>query len=101
MKHPAFSCDVCVEGGEALERAVQGYDLIIVDWEMPDMNGKQFLREAKARGIHPNKMVINSSHDAQTLHEHFEIDECLAVLCKVDPSQQEVLAMMLQDLLER
>jgi DNA-binding response OmpR family regulator len=69
--------------------------LLILDWEMPEFDGKKLLRVAVAKGINKNRVVILSGHSADDLHGEFNTAECLAVLAKGEERQREVLQMIL------
>ena len=69
--------------------------LLILDWEMPEFDGKKLLRVATAKGINKNRVVILSGHTADDLHGEFNTAECLAVLAKAEERQREVLQMIL------
>jgi DNA-binding response OmpR family regulator len=69
--------------------------LLILDWEMPEFDGKKLLKVAVAKGISKNKVVIFSGHTAEDLHGEFAATECLAVLAKSEERQREVLQMIL------
>lgn len=53
MLHKQGYCvDTAVHGGEALDKlAVHAYDYILCDIRMPEMDGRQFLRQATSRGV--------------------------------------------------
>jgi DNA-binding response OmpR family regulator len=70
--------------------------LLILDWEMPEFDGKKLLKVALAKGLSKNKVVILSGHSADTLHTEFGSSECLAVLAKGEERQREVLRMILE-----
>lgn len=78
--------------------AAMGPDLalLILDWEMPEFDGKKLLKVAVAKGLAKNKIVIISAHSADTLHTEFGATECLAVLAKGEERQREVLRMILE-----
>jgi DNA-binding response OmpR family regulator len=69
--------------------------LLILDWEMPEFDGKKLLKVAVAKGISKNRVVICSAHTAEDLHGEFGTAECLAVLAKGEERQREVLQMIL------
>ncbi|MGD9700634.1 response regulator [Acinetobacter sp.] len=46
------------------------YDLLLVDWIMPIMDGGVLLAELKAAGeMHPLKVVVVSAYDSESIHE--------------------------------
>ena len=68
--------------------------LLIVDLEMPTIDGKKFLNFAIQKGVDKRRIIINSFQNAEFLHQKFQLSECLAVMDKNDPEQQRVFAMI-------
>lgn len=64
-----LSCDIAVNGKDALEKLAKNEhfpDLIFLDWNMPIMNGQQFLEELCRQPILraiPVIIISTSSHD--------------------------------------
>jgi CheY-like chemotaxis protein len=86
---------------DALPKIDASIDLLIVDLEMPGMDGKKFVDYARLKGLSPRRIVVTSSHSADELHERFRIGETIAVINKTDPRQQEAFLMILDSLLRR
>lgn len=86
---------------EALPKIADDIDLLIVDLEMPGMDGKKFVEYARQKGVSPRRIVITSSHSADELHERFRIGETIAVINKTDPKQQEAFLMILDSVMRR
>jgi two-component SAPR family response regulator len=82
----------------ALREINQDVDLLIVDLEMPRMNGNKIIAYAIDVGIDRNRIILISSHDANYLHEHFPMGTCLAVLNKFEAGQKAVLDMIFNSL---
>ncbi len=76
-------------------------DMILVDWEMPDMDGMAVLEELDRRGIDLKQVIIVSSHPVDHLHEVFDPTGCLAVIEKTESAQQAAFMMILDDLVRR
>lgn len=72
----------------------QAIDLLIVDLEMPTIDGKKFLHYAVQKGMDKRRIIIASFHPAEVLHEKFQLSECLAVMDKNEPEQQKVFALI-------
>ncbi len=79
---------------EALAALGPGIDLLIVDLEMPAIDGKKFLNYAAQKQVDRRRIIINSFQSAELLHQKFQLSECLAVMDKNDPEQQKVFAMI-------
>ena len=73
-------------------------DLLLVDLEMPGLDGSKILAYATSRGIDKNRIIILSGRDADYLHERFPMGSCLAVLNKYEGKQKDVLDMIFQSL---
>lgn len=76
-------------------------DLLIVDLEMPTIDGKKFLNFATQRGIDKRKIIIASFQNADLLHQKFHLSECLAVMDKNEPEQQKVFAMITDSIINK
>jgi len=72
--------------------------LLVIDWIMPHMDGKQVLAEAKKRGVDSKKIIMVSIRSADLLHENFKPGECLAVIEKNEPSQLGALLQILDEM---
>jgi CheY-like chemotaxis protein len=70
-------------------------DLLLVDLEMPGIDGGKILAYATAKGLSKNRIIILSGRDADYLHRLFPMGSCLAVLNKHETRQQAVLEMIL------
>jgi DNA-binding response OmpR family regulator len=75
-----------------------GYDLMLIDLEMPAMDGLKLLRFAVDTGMDKNRIVILSGRDADFLHDLFPMGTCLAVLNKFEARQKTVLDMIFNSL---
>ena len=86
---------------DALPKIDDSIDLLIVDLEMPGMDGKKFLEYARAKGLSPRRIVVTSSHSSDVLHQRFRIGETIAVINKTEPKQQEAFLMILDSVMRR
>ena len=86
---------------DALPKIDASIDLLIVDLEMPGMDGKKFCEFARQRGLSPRRIVVTSSHSADELHQRFRIGETIAVINKTEPRQQEAFLMILDSVMRR
>ena len=69
-------------------------DLLLVDLEMPTMDGSKIFNYAISIGMDKNRIVILSGRDSDYLHEQFPMGTCLAVLNKYEAKQKAVLDMI-------
>lgn len=86
---------------DALPKIDDSIDLLIVDLEMPGMDGKKFVEYARQKGVPPRRIVVTSSHSAEELHERFKIGETIAVINKTDSRQQDAFLMILDSVMKR
>ena len=86
---------------DALAKIDDSIDLLIVDLEMPGMDGKKFVDYARQKGMPARRIVVTSSHSAEELHERFRIGETIAVIKKTDPKQQEAFLMILDSVMKK
>jgi CheY-like chemotaxis protein len=75
-----------------------GYDLMLIDLEMPAMDGLKLLKFAVSAGMDKNRIVIISGRDADFLHGICPMGTCLAVLNKFEARQKSVLDMIFNSL---
>lgn len=86
---------------DALPHVAGTIDLLIVDLEMPGMDGRKFVDYALQKGVSPKRIVVTSSHPAEALHERFRIGETIAVINKTEAKQQEAFLMILDSIMRR
>jgi CheY-like chemotaxis protein len=75
--------------------------VMLLDWEMPEMDGTEVLAAARAAGVNLKRVIITSSHPAERLHEVFDDSGCLAVIEKAEPEQQAAFLMILDSIMRR
>jgi CheY-like chemotaxis protein len=75
--------------------------LLLLDWEMPEMDGKEVLEAAREAGVNLKRVIITSGHSADRLHEEFDDSGCLAVIEKTEPEQQAAFLMILDSIMRR
>ncbi len=75
--------------------------LMLLDWEMPVMDGMEVFEAAVEAGVNPKRIIISSSHPAKRLHDAFDHTACLAVIEKVEPQQQAAFMMILDSIMKR
>ncbi len=97
--YPLLKVETCSNPLKALAAVKRkGLDLLIVDLEMPMLDGIKIYRYAIEAGIDKKRIIILSGRDADYLHEHFPLGTCLAVLNKYEAKQRAVLDMIFNSL---
>ena len=96
---PMLKVEICNNPFTALALLKQGdNDLIIIDLEMPALDGMKVYRFAIEAGVDKKRVVILSARDPEYLREFFPMGSCLAVLNKFEARQKEVLGMILKSI---
>jgi len=85
----------------AIEAFRPDIHLMLLDWEMPELDGQAVLEEARERGVNLKRVIITSGHPADRLHEAFDRSGCLAVIEKSEPEQQAAFLMILDSIMKR
>lgn len=88
----------CSDPVRCLANITRDLDLLLVDLEMPGIDGSKVLSYATSRGLDKNRIIILSGRDAEYLHERFPMGSCLAVLNKFEGRQKDVLDMIFRSL---
>ena len=97
-KFPVLQVETCDNALRGLAAIKADLDLLLLDLEMPDMDGKKLLDYAIKLGLSKNRIIILSGHSADFLHEQFPMGICLAVLNKHEARQKVVLDMIFNSL---
>jgi CheY-like chemotaxis protein len=93
--YPLLDVVACTDPLEALTALKeQDIDLLLVDLEMPMLDGTKIFNYAVSLGMDKNRIVILSGRDSDYLHEQFPMGTCLAVLNKYEAKQKAVLDMI-------
>jgi two-component system chemotaxis response regulator CheY len=60
LEERGIACDEAADGRAGLEllRGDASYDLALVDWNMPVMNGLEMLRQLRAEGLNDLKVMM-------------------------------------------
>lgn len=99
---PLLQVDICNNPLTALSCIKQyPYDLILIDFEMPTLDGRKLLTFAVQAGVDKNRIVILSSRDPNYLREYCPMGSCLAVLNKHEVRQKAVLDMIFSSLSQK
>ncbi len=96
--YPGLQVLTCNDPVKCLTSISKDLDLLLVDLEMPGLDGSKILAYAVSKGLSKNRIVILSGHDANYLHERFPMGSCLAVLNKHEGQQKTVLDMIFKSL---
>lgn len=93
--YPLLDVRTCADPFQALA-ILKGelVDLLLVDLEMPVLDGTKIFNYAISIGMDKNRIVILSGRDSDYLHEQFPMGTCLAVLNKYEAKQKAVLDMI-------
>lgn len=97
-KFPELQVDTCVDPLKGLGAISADLDLLLLDLEMPGLDGGKILTYAIGKGMNKNRIIILSGHDAEYLHQRFPMGSCLAVLNKHEARQKVVLDMVFDSL---
>ena len=93
--YPILDVHTCNDPVRALSLIRKGdLDLLLIDYEMPVMDGEKVANYARQVGVDKSRIIILSSRDADYLHDHFPLGTCLAVMNKYEAGQKAVLDMI-------
>jgi len=98
---PKIAVLTCDDPVHCLASITVDLDLLLVDLEMPGLDGAKVLSYAVSKGLDRNRIIIFSGRDADYLHKRFPMGSCLGVLNKFEAKQQEVLDMIFAALQDR
>ncbi|MBI1920339.1 MAG: response regulator transcription factor [Geobacter sp.] len=100
-RFPGLELSTCADPLKGLAAITADLELLLVDLEMPGLDGAKILSFATSRGLDKNRVIILSGRDADYLHERFPMGSCLAVLNKFEARQRAVLDMVFSALQEK
>ena len=96
---PLLKVEICNNPIAALALIKKGdNELVLIDLEMPALDGMKVYRYATESGVQKNRIVILSARDPDYLREFFPMGSCLAVLNKFEARQKDVLGMILKSI---
>jgi CheY-like chemotaxis protein len=98
---PGLTVLTCIDPVHCLSSITTDLDLLLIDLEMPGLDGAKVLAYAVSKGIDRKRIIIFSGRDADYLHKRFPLGSCLGVLNKFEAKQQEVLDMIFAALQQR
>jgi len=96
--YPCLHVKGCEDPMMGLSAISADIDLLLLDLEMPGIDGSKILSYAKSMGVNKSRIIILSGRDADYLHELFPMGSCLAVLNKHEVRQKAVLDMIFNSL---
>lgn len=97
--YPSLHVDACTNPLKALTAVKSSNpDLLLIDLEMPMLDGNKIYHYATAAGVDKNRIIILSGREAEYLHKQFPLGTCLAVLNKYEAKQKAVLDMIFNSL---
>ena len=91
---PNLEVQTCDDPMRGLAAITADLELLLLDLEMPGMDGTKLLSYATAKGLSKHRIIILSGRDADYLHQCFPMGSCLAVLNKYETRQRAVLDMV-------
>jgi CheY-like chemotaxis protein len=100
-RYPGLRIATCNDPFKCLAEITNDLDLLLVDLEMPGLDGSKVLSYAVSKGMNRNRIIILSARDAEYLHERFPMGSCLAVLNKFEGQQRTVLDMIFKSLQQK
>lgn len=98
QRYPDLEIIACDNALQGLARITADLDLLLLDLEMPDLDGGKLLAYATEKGLESRRIIILSGRDAEYLHKCFPMGQCLAVLNKNEARQKTVLDMVFDSL---
>ena len=99
QNYPLLQVTTCSNPLKALNLISEGdLDLLILDLEMPQLDGSKLFNFAIDSGMDAKRIVILSGRDSDYLHANFPLGTCLAVLNKFEVKQKAVLEMVFSSL---
>lgn len=97
--YPLLQVMVCSDPLKALRMIHEIMpDFLLIDMEMPTIDGAKLFKYATETGFDKNRIVILSGREAEYLHANFPLGTCLAVLNKYEAKQKVVLDMIFSSL---
>ncbi len=100
-RYPGLEVTTCNDPIKCLVSITEDVDLLLLDLEMPGLDGVKVLSYAVSKGLSKNRIVILSGRDADYLHQRFPMGSCLAVLNKYEAKQRDVLDMIFKSLQQK
>jgi len=100
-RYPSLEFTTCLDPVRVLAAINADLSLLLLDLEMPGLDGGKLLTYAVDKGVRRSRIIILSGRDAEYLHKQFPMGSCLAVLNKHEVRQKTVLDMIFSSLQEK
>lgn len=100
-RYPSLELNTCLDPVRGLAAIDADLSLLVLDLEMPALDGGKLLTYAVDKGVRRSRIIILSGRDAEYLHKRFPMGSCLAVLNKHEIRQKAVLDMIFSSLQEK
>jgi len=100
-RYPGLTVLTCNDPIKCLVSITDDLDLLLIDLEMPGLDGSKILSYAVSKGVSRNRIIILSGRDAEYLHDRFPMGSCLAVLNKYEGRQNDALDMIFSSLQQK
>ncbi len=71
-----FRLEPALTAGEALEKLKDGYDIIVLDYALPDMNGIELLKKIKPLGLRVPIIMVSAYDDPDLSFEAIRAGAC-------------------------
>jgi DNA-binding response OmpR family regulator len=97
-RYPDLEISAFSHSLQALAQINADLDLLLLDLEMPGLDGSKLLAYALDKGLDKSRIIILSGREADYLHKCFPMGVCLAVLNKHEARQKVVLDMVFDSL---
>lgn len=94
-----FSVECASDGADALTLDLSSFDVIILDLQMPNMDGKEFLRISRHERALETPIIMFTSHERDGLEEELMKEGANSVLAK--PARAERLIREVLSLVEK
>lgn len=98
---PNLDVVTCDDPFQGLAAITSDIDLLLLDLEMPGIDGRKLLGYALSKGLDRSRIIILSGHEADYLHDCIPMGECLAVMNKHETRQKAVLDMIFDSLQQK
>ena len=100
-RYPGLTVLTCNDPIKCLVSITDDLDLLLIDLEMPGLDGSKILSYTVSKGVSRTRIIILSGRDSEYLHDRFPMGSCLAVLNKYEGRQNDALDMIFSSLQQK